>query len=190
MTGKINLLNSADSSGFIAADNGARVHFSSSDLFAYDIGRLMVGQMVSFELRDGRGSEAMNVCPHRPHATDSSAQTRAEARSRYLGFEQKGSIRAYQFELILPQEASRTIAIQIDLGLLRLHRIAMQDGPALCRHALVARGLETAPPARRAKQLLLVEQDVTAYQASLPAVNAKRRYGFRRPTPAPAALEA
>jgi cold shock CspA family protein len=191
MTGRIDRLNRAESSGFIAADSGARVHFESSEVFAYDVGRIAVGQWVTFDLKAGRVSEATNVCPQRPgRASDAKGRVcPVETLTRYVGFEHKRNVRAYRFELTLPGEDLQTVVFGIDLELLMRHRILIQDGPALCRHALRARHIDFSSPGIRRREFTLSDQDVLAYQGSLPA-RAERKHGRRRLSAAVDALNA
>ncbi len=181
MTGKIDLLNRASSSGFIIADSGARVPFKSSELFAYDVGRLAVGQLVTFDLKPGRIFEATNVCPQRPRtAADAKGSLRrAEPLTRYAGFEHKRNIRIYRFELTSPGEDLQTIEFGVDLALLMRHRILIQDGPALCGHTLLARHIQFISAGTRLREFVLTEQDVLAYRDSLPA-RAERKFGPRK----------
>jgi hypothetical protein len=192
MTGKFSLLNRIDSSGFIEASDGVRVPFKSSELFAYDVGRIAVGQSVTFDIKPGRLPEAINICPLRLHAdTDSKGHMRrVETETRYVGFKHQGSVRSYQFELSSPGQDVQTIAFRIDLGLLQKHHIVIQDGPALCRHMLLAQHLELDAAGLRLREFVLGDQDVSAYQASLPLTRAERKDRLRKPSLAIARTDA
>jgi len=182
MTGKITLLNGADSSGFILAESGAHVHFKSSDLFAYDIGRIAVGQVVTFDLKAGHLAEAINVCPQRSGtATDGKAHLRRpDGYMRYVGFDHKGNLRCYRFEFTSPGQEMQAIVFQIDLGLLTKHHLAIQDGPNLCRHVLAAQHIDSGSSVVRMREFLLTDLDISAYQQSLPLSSSKSRSGFRK----------
>src|SRR5260221_14297458 len=96
MIGRIRAMGAGSSSGFIRAENGQSVHFDSSKVLAYDVACLAVGQMVSFDLKDGALPEAVNVCVQRSRTVAPPAETsRVEDTFRYTGFHQEGAARAY-----------------------------------------------------------------------------------------------
>src|SRR5271154_6761661 len=130
MTGKISVLNPTGSSGVIRGEDGARVHFNASDLLAYDLDRLAVGQSVSFDLKDNRLPEAMNVHVRRSSLSAEPKVPAGSISTRYMGFRHSGHIRSYQYELTLPGQEMRRIVIHVDLRLLKKHSILMQDGLA------------------------------------------------------------
>ncbi|MGD0015639.1 MAG: hypothetical protein ABSD56_14655 [Bryobacteraceae bacterium] len=179
MTGRIKSLSASSASGLIAAENGLSVHFQPSAVLAYDITCLAVGQLVTFDLAGGIWPRAINVCVLRQHHLAVTAGKHPEGLClRYMGFEQNGSIRAYRYDRVSPGEGIRTFVVNADLGLFRKHRVGVQDGPALCLHALTVE-LGTAGSRQQAKcERELTDQDMLAHLARRPVPTA-------RPRPAP-----
>ena len=66
MTGTIKSLDVGSASGVITAEGGLSVGFSPSAVLAYDVPSLALGQVVSFDLEDGRSPKALNVLLQRP----------------------------------------------------------------------------------------------------------------------------
>jgi len=175
MTGRINCLNTS-SSGFIQAENGVRAHFDTSVLLAYDAARLAVGQAVTFDLKGGRSSEAVNVCVQRSLAAVPSEQSRPDSTHfRYMGFDQRANMRAYRFERTSPGHATRMFVLTTDLALFTKHHVAIQEGPALCLHLLTAELDTPSAAAPRLPQSALTDQDLLTHLASRP-VPATRRH--------------
>ena len=65
MTGTIKSLGGVGESGFITAEDGLNVGFCPTSVLAYDAASLAVGQLVSFDLENGRGLKALNVSVQR-----------------------------------------------------------------------------------------------------------------------------
>jgi hypothetical protein len=57
---------------------------------------------------------------------------------RYLGFQQRQSARAYQFEVVKKGETSKRFTVTVEMGLFLKHRVGIQEGPALSANKLVA----------------------------------------------------
>jgi hypothetical protein len=95
---------------------------------------------------------------------------------RYSGFDQRDNTRYYVFQYCVPGEKARPIIISAEIPLLVQHHVRIQDGPALCLHALMLEnhGLELSQIG--APKRVLTAQDLLAYLASLPvpAVKPKR----------------
>jgi hypothetical protein len=76
---------------------------------------------------------------------------------RYLGFSQKEHARAYQFEVFSEDTTRRRCTVTADLRLLGEHRVALQDGPAVCAQRLGKNaGTEDA--------FELTSEDISAYR--------------------------
>ena len=175
MTGTIKSLGAGSSSGFIMAENGLNVCFYSSALLAYDANTLAVGQLVSFDLDGGRFPKALNVCVQRSRQATSVEDKRLEStRLRYLGFEQQGSLRYYQFERNAPGEERRAFTVITDMALFAKHHVGIQEGPALCLHLLAAELEVVDSPVRTRCQCSLSDREMQAYLASRPVPRAKR----------------
>jgi cold shock CspA family protein len=174
MTGRIKNLNTGNASGFIKAENGSSVRFHSSAVLAYDINSLALGQLVTFDLDGGNYPKAVNVCVHNEHQVGHAPKKRPETIPlRYMGFEQKESIRAYRFQRITPGEETKAFIVTIDLALFTKHHVSIQEGPALCLHLLMVE-LDAAiaaqqPPFERS----LTDQDMLAHLASRPVPKTK-----------------
>jgi hypothetical protein len=168
VTGRINALSEGNASGFILTENGVRVHFELSVLLAYDAAGLAVGQSVTFDFKNGSSSEAVNVCVQRAHDTPPSERSRPEsAEPRYMGFQQQGNLRAYRFERTSSGHRTQTFVLTVDLALFTKHRVAIQEGPALCLRVLLAQMDELPLSA-------LTDGDFLTHLASRPAPASKR----------------
>jgi cold shock CspA family protein len=177
MTGRIRSLGAGSVSGFIHAENGLNVHFEPSAVLAYDVACLAVGQMVTFDFEGGNSGEAVNVyvLKSRPVSTPAVAKSQEPSLLRYAGFEQKKGLRAYRFERRSPGEETAVFIVTVDLTLFAKHRIAIQEGPALCLRLLTGDSpqLESS----------LTEEDLLAHVARKPAPVARRRPIPRKPAP-------
>jgi len=181
MTGTIKSLGGATESGFITTENGLNVGFCPTAVLAYDAATLAVGQLVSFDLESGRGLKAQNVSVLRArHASDAEQKRLEVTRLRYMGFEQKGSVRAYRFERLTPGSDKRTFTVEADMALFARHHVGIQEGPNLCLQLLVV-DLEAAG-APALCQRSLTDREMLAYLASLPV--RKARHGIKRTPPA------
>ena len=186
MTGRIKSLSAGSASGFITAEDGVTVCFHSSEVLAYDVTSLSVGQVVVFDVEGGDCLRATNVCVLRQqHVADPPAKRQQTFPLRYMGFDQTESIRAYRFQRAAPGEETKTFIVTTDLALFRKHRVGIQEGPALCLQTLAAclAGADSIPrpPLRRT----LTDQDMLAHLASRP-VPAKRSRPKAPPRPHPA----
>src|SRR3990172_8977936 len=98
MTGRLRALNGEHASGSIRAEDGSSILFDLAAVLEYDVACLAVGQLVTFDLERGSNGKAVNVCVqrehHRPHAPE---KRREPAQVRYMGFEQRNSMRTYRF---------------------------------------------------------------------------------------------
>lgn len=101
---------------------------------------------------------------------------------RYLGFEQRQSVRFYQFDLVKKGEPSSRLVISADLSLFHTHGVVIQEGPSLCAGKLVA-DLEK----NIAGSHELTDEDLRAYVSTRLLAEAKRaevRKSPRRPSSA------
>ena len=186
MTGTIKSLDSGSGSGVITAEGGLFVGFCPSAVMAYDLPVLAVGQVVSFDLDGGRYPKALNVCVQRRPQAFSAQEKRLETpRPRYIGFENKGNIRAYLFEELTQGVEKRTFTVDADLALFIKHHVGMQEGPALCLHVLVDELEALGAAALRSVQFSLTDREMLAHLARRPVPRAK--YGSKRPSHALAA---
>ena len=68
----------------------------------------------------------------------------------------------------MPGEKSRPIVVSADIPLLVEHHVRIQDGPALCLHALMLENQGFDRAQTGAPRRVLTAQDLLAYLASLP----------------------
>lgn len=166
MTGRIKSLSTMSPSGFIRADNGRTIYFHSSAVLPPGAVGLAAGQLVTFDLDDGKWPGAINVrVPAQGQAAPSAPQKSAPGTYlQYMGFEQSGTIRAYRFQRIARGEETREFIVNADLALFVQHHIGIQEGPALSLR-LLSEGLHsTVPPSQSLSQL-----DMLAHLARQPA---------------------
>jgi hypothetical protein len=57
---------------------------------------------------------------------------------RYLGFEQQQNSRSYQFDVVEKGQPARRFIVTADLSLFLIHRVGIQEGPALSASKLAA----------------------------------------------------
>ena len=57
---------------------------------------------------------------------------------RYLGFDELQSARGYRFDLVAKGDETQRFVVTVDLALFSAHRVAIQEGPALCAQKLAA----------------------------------------------------
>jgi hypothetical protein len=144
---------------------------------AYDAACLAEGLLVTFDMEGGYGPRAVNVCVHKEHVARRPAPSgQHTACLRYLGFEQAQNVRAYRFERLLPGEETTTLLVSADMTLFARHHVALQEGPGLCLHLLLAAepdaAQQSAPPQ---PGRTLTEQDMLAHLATHPAPGSKVR---------------
>lgn len=183
MTGTIRSLDAASASGVITAQDGEAVGFPLSAVLAYDLPVLAVGQTVSFDIEGRRQPKALNVYVQRPPQSVKARGGRPEeTHLRYVGFEHRGSVRAYLFDGLTPGAEKRRFAVDADLGLFAKHHVGVQEGPSMCLHLLAAElGISDAA-AWTSLQCSLTDRDMLAHLASRPVRRAK--YGPKRTPPA------
>jgi cold shock CspA family protein len=184
MTGRITRLSSGNGSGFITGEDGQSVYFETRRMMEYDVTALAVGQLVTFEVESGGRPKAINICVQKPHRPTLGESKHLEStRLRYLGFEQRDTVRAYRFERLTPGEESRTFFVTIDLALFKKHGIGMQEGPALCLHALKAEIDGAEVNGRAPLECSLTDREMLAHLASKP-IPAPRSHPRRPQRPA------
>lgn len=178
MTGQIKSLSGGNTEGIIRAENGVMVRFSASDVLAYDVTSLAVGQLVTFETDGGNGRTAFNVCIlTKDQDIGAHAKQPPPARLRYLGFEHRGNARAYRFETAGSGLKRAACMVSVDLAQLTRHRLNVQDGPAICLHTLSNQPESTeALPA----SYTITEADMQAFMATRPAPKTNRAKPPRR----------
>jgi cold shock CspA family protein len=181
MTGTIRSLDPVDASGVITAADGVNVGFRTSEVLAYDVPLLAVGQAVSFDLEGKTRRQAVNVCVQRAAHSWNGQQRHVDiTHLRYMGFQQKGTIRSYLFELFAPGHARAGFTVNTEMGLFIKHHVGIQEGPGLCLRLLAAE-LDSAPAAAELPfQCELTDREMLAYLASRPAPRAK---GGPKPSP-------
>ena len=183
MTGTIKSVDVETALGFITAEDGVIIGFPLSAVMTYDLPVLAVGQMVSFDLEGGRRPKAFNVQVLRASQGVNVAGKRLEiARLRYVGFEHRGNMRVYQFEILIPGTQKRILTVDADVALFTRHHIGMQEGPALCLHLLTEQLDAGNTVARSSFNCALSDREMLAYLASRPTPRAK--HGFKRAQPA------
>jgi hypothetical protein len=177
MTGRIKALGRGNGSGVIRAENGRTVPFDASALLAYDVACLAEGLLVTFDMEGGYGPRAVNICVHKEHvARRPTMSGQHTACLRYLGFDQAQNVRAYRFERLLPGEETTTMLVSADMTLFAKHHVALQEGPGLCLHLLLAAEPDAALPiAPPQAGRTLTEEDMLAHLAAHPAPGNKAR---------------
>lgn len=172
MTGRIENLTTASQPGRIHAENGQSLSFSTVAVWEYDLPSLGVGRAVNFEVNEGEPGVATNVriAPEAP-PTLNAPERRGAVQLRYAGFDQVKDVRSYLFQILPPTEDQKLVVVNAEMSLFVKHRVRIQDGPALCLHAL------TGSP--EPLQLhALTDQDILNYIASRPV--AVKRIGAKR----------
>jgi hypothetical protein len=178
MTGRIKSLDVADGSGVILTEDGLIVAFCGTAVMAFDIPTLAVGQAVGFELDDGRCPHALNV--HVQWAPQSVSGTERHGRITrfgYIGFEHRGSVRAYLFENLAPGIEKRTRTVTADLALFARHHVGLQEGPALCLNLLLEELPEEGTTVLAPFERSLSDREMLAFVASRPVSRARRGPG-------------
>ena len=177
MTGIVSALSSDRGPGTIVMDNGLSVSFEATQ----HLGIAAVGRPVTFEVTGGDYPRAVNIqvsgVPALPTPKERIAAT---INFRLMGFDQQGSVRAYRFEELRTGQRASAFVIKSDLGLLAKHRIAIQDGSALCLQVLRTR-LDAAPVIEAPLlEWSVQESDILAYIAARPVPGPKTK---RKPKP-------
>src|ERR1051325_5181138 len=95
MTGKIKFLSTLTRSGQIEDNDGLRLLFDFSDVLAYDIPHLAIGQHVIFTQESGKARNVSRGSSPTPVITEA---RRGEASLRYVGFDQANAVRTFSFE--------------------------------------------------------------------------------------------
>jgi hypothetical protein len=178
MNGTIGRWQTNGSHGTIHAEDGRHLPFSTDAVWPYDLTRIGVGQVVSFELSRSDGS-VMNV-RREPEPLVSALKTSpTTGHLEYQGFEHVANTRAYQFQRRVTAHPTEHFVVRVELSLLAKHRIGLQEGPAICGRMLTeelkALGGLPAPEQTR----VLTEQDLLIYfvpRAVIPPRS--RRTGF------------
>jgi cold shock CspA family protein len=180
MTGTIKSLDSASATGVIMSAEGEVFGFYLSVVLAYDLPLLAVGQAVTFDLESGRFPKALNVCVQRVPDALNETDGRAEIKQhlRYMGFQQVGSIRSYNFESQSRGEQRSAFTVNGDLELFAKHRVGLQEGPGICLHRLAAEADLPGAGAATPFQCSLTDREMLAYLASRPVHRAK--HGVKR----------
>lgn len=172
MTGTIKSLDAASGCGAIASEDGLTVAFGPSEVLAYDVSSLAVGQVVNFNLRPGKRPRAANVIVQRMlSGRNAQEKHRGVMRLRYLGFEQRGPMRAYLFEGLTPEAERRAYTVEADLALFARHHVGVQEGPSLSLHwlqSLLGKEGASAP-----LHYTLPEEQMRAYVAARPTARTR-----------------
>lgn len=103
---------------------------------------------------------------------------------RYLGFDELRNARGYRFDLVAKGDATRQFVVTVDLALFRVHRVGIQEGPALCAQKLAADIEKRFEGAHE-----LTAEDLRVYADARAAEEASkaeaRKAGARRPKVSP-----
>jgi len=174
MTGRIEVLDTEGTPGFIRSEDGVVVHFRLSDVAIRHAVDLAVGQLVTFDLERGNPPKAFNIKIEKRHYTTHGAEKRQQP-VRYLGFEQTGNIRAYKFERLSPGGERQTATVSSDLALFLTHHVGLQDGPALCLRLVTAELDAVDPDGHLPFQRSLTDADMLAHLASRPVAEKRNR---------------
>ena len=182
MIGRIKNLSATSRSGFIQAENGQTVYFTSAAVWEHDFPFLTVGQAVSFELQGGHWPKATNVhLFENHHATRVPEKPREPMQLRYVGFDQAGFVRTFRFQAVVSGEQTRDYTVTADVRLFQKYHIGIQEGPSLCTQILLTKLGSPLNPQSQALAPVLNEQDLIALVASRTV--APRKPFRRRPRP-------
>src|SRR5579864_3670784 len=139
MIGTIISFSNQTAAGVVKSADGVRFEFDFAAVVAYDIAELAAGRPVHFEVGAGDFPKAINLSIDALQSSSSvNDHTREIRRLRYMGFEQRGSIRAYRYQRITPGETTQMFTVDTDLVLFKKYQVAIQEGPALCLRLLSA----------------------------------------------------
>jgi hypothetical protein len=94
---------------------------------------------------------------------------------RYMGFDQKQSVRTYRFEGISSGEPTLYFIVTADLSLFLARHVGIQEGPTLCAHKL-ASNLLNASPGRHE----LTDEDLLAHMNARAMAEAAHKARSRR----------
>jgi cold shock CspA family protein len=181
VTGRIEALSTDDAAGSIRAEDGVQVHFRVSEVTFGDTSAMAVGQLVTFDMERGKSPKAFNIRVEKQHYKGHEKDKLWQA-IRYVGFEQTGNVRKYNFERLTPREETIRAVVSVDMALFLKHHIGIQDGPMLCLRLVMAEldssNASGEAPFRRS----LTDHDMQYHLASRPTPE-KKRFG-RRPGPA------
>ena len=83
------------------------------------------------------------------------------------GFRQDSNVRRYAFQAIAADHTRKEITVEADLGLIRKHRIPLQELPLLCRRLLEGHAATT-----RSNALMFTEKEMLGYVADRAAAQA------------------
>ena len=176
MTGRIRALSGEHGSGLIRGEDGANIPFDLGAVIEYDVACLAVGQVVTFDLLERGAGRAVNVCVQKEHQRAHAGEKRREpAQVRYVGFEQRDSMRTYRFEQLEAGQDASTFAITVDLALFAKHHVGIQDGPALCLHLIAEEMGRSGGPLGAQWNRCLSDADMLAHLASRPAPKERPR---------------
>ncbi len=136
MTGTIKSLGSRF--GYVQADGGRILYFQDSSVLTPGFDALEAGHAVTFDVDRKSARIAVDVLRHFEWGPDNPPlETGGKApHLRYLGFEQQGSVRSHKYGAMAQSGRFVTFIMNADINLLTLHRIRIQDAPALCLRAL------------------------------------------------------
>ena len=187
MLGTVTRFSKQAASGTIRSEQGETFDFDLAAVLTYDMSILTEGKLVHFETAGCNPCRATNIALETPAAIHPSGDRYREIRQlRYVGFQHNGNFRTYRYERLTPGAPTQNFAVDADLALFHVCRVAIQDGPAMCMRILTV-SLESGRIEATAPSFLLTEQDIRDYQAALPLPAAKNPKAPRRPSPVPPA---
>jgi hypothetical protein len=142
MTGRIEKLATAESSGRITTHSGpVQFHFTYRKTGG-TTDQLAVGQLVSFEVEKGTTESVVEV--RRKESVTFRAGDGTAARAiRYQGFQQTRNIRSYKFQAWRNGEENQDAIVTADLALFRKYGVGIQEGPEICLRLVKAGFLES-----------------------------------------------
>jgi hypothetical protein len=103
---------------------------------------------------------------------------------RYLGFEQQQSARSYRFDVVEKGQPTKHFIVTADLSLFHIHRVGIQEGPALSATKLVA---DLARDFAGAHEL--TAEDLLSYVNARSLAEAKRAQMRKAPRRRPSVAE-
>ena len=94
---------------------------------------------------------------------------------RYMGFDQTRNTRVYRFDCKAADKSVTQCGISVDIALFSMHRVGIQEGPALCALKLTANF-----EAQHRGDDVLTNDDLLAYVAVRSAAEARKAESRRR----------
>jgi hypothetical protein len=181
VTGRIEAISTDHAAGSIRAEDGVKVSFRVSEVTSGDPSSMAVGQLVTFDMERGKSPRAFNIRVDKHHYKGHEKDKLWQA-IRYMGFEQAGNVRTYNFERLVPRGEAVKAIVSADLSLFLKYHVGIQDGPMLCLRLVMAELDDSSALGLSPFRRCLTDHDMQCHLASrrLPE---KKRFGRRTGSP-------